>query len=271
MTTATDWAGPVGEVWAAEWRRTDRTFAGLAPHLDAAILAAVAAGPFTAVDIGCGAGATSIALAHARPDARVTGIDLSPGLVTVACERAANLPNAAFAAGDAVTEASAIRPDVLFSRHGVMFFTDPRSAFAGLRRAVAPGAPLVFSCFAAVADNSWATLAADLPPAAPGYAPGPFAFADAAFVQSLLDHTGWHAAEPRLVRFGYRAGEGDDPVADALSLLARIGPAARALRDAEPSRHQALLTRLRERLAAQRTGDVIDFPAAAWLWTARAA
>ena len=28
MTDASEWTGPVGDVWAAEWRRTDRSFAG---------------------------------------------------------------------------------------------------------------------------------------------------------------------------------------------------------------------------------------------------
>ncbi|MEG8054033.1 hypothetical protein QP185_13650 [Sphingomonas aerolata] len=50
---------------------------GLAPVLNAAILAA--AGPQTRkiVDIGCGAGATSLASAEALPDGQVIGIDLS--------------------------------------------------------------------------------------------------------------------------------------------------------------------------------------------------
>jgi len=38
MTSAGDWTGRVGHVWAAEWRRTDRSFADLARHLDAAIV-----------------------------------------------------------------------------------------------------------------------------------------------------------------------------------------------------------------------------------------
>ena len=37
MTSATDWTGRVGRTWAAEWQRTDRSFAKLSPHLDAAI------------------------------------------------------------------------------------------------------------------------------------------------------------------------------------------------------------------------------------------
>ena len=52
MTTAPEWQSGVGDAWAAEWRRTDRSFTGLAPHLDAAIRAHV---PTTgrAADVGC--------------------------------------------------------------------------------------------------------------------------------------------------------------------------------------------------------------------------
>ena len=158
MTSAIDWTGRVGQSWASEWHRTDRSFAGLTPHLDAAILASAPATPFRAIDIGCGAGSTSLALATARPDASVTGIDLSPDLLAVAGRRGAGRPNLAFRHGDAATIAHTLPPpDLLVSRHGVMFFADPAPAFAALRKACRPGATLVFSCFRDRADNPWAS------------------------------------------------------------------------------------------------------------------
>lgn len=270
MTSATDWSGRVGDVWAREWVRTDRSFADLARYLDAAILDAAPAGPFTALDIGSGAGATSLALATARPDATVIGVDLSPGLVDVARQRGAHLPNLRFETGDVVEHAAALRPDLLVSRHGVMFFPDPNTAFSALRRAAAPGARLVFSCFAGIEDNPWATVVSDTPVSATGYAPGPFAFADPEFVRSVLSKSGWVDLQTRRVRFAYRAGEGADPVEDAFSFFSRIGPAASALRDAAHTDRPALEARLRERLAAQRQGGAVDFPSAAWLWSATA-
>ena len=69
------WRGSVGDVWSEEWRRTDRSFAGLARYLDATILAAAPA-EGTAMDIGCGAGATSLALAEPRPDLTIVGTDI---------------------------------------------------------------------------------------------------------------------------------------------------------------------------------------------------
>ena len=83
MTSASDWQGTVGRSWAEEWRRTDVSFSELMPKLLSAI--AEEAGQ-EVVDIGCGAGELSIAVAEARPNATVTGIDISPDLITTASE-----------------------------------------------------------------------------------------------------------------------------------------------------------------------------------------
>lgn len=270
MTAAADWFGRVGEVWAAEWQRTDHTFADLATHLDAAILAAAPDGSFTALDIGCGAGTTALALARARPDATVVGVDLSAELLAVARQRGAGFPNLRFIHGDVTETAGQVRPDLLLSRHGVMFFLDPHAAFAALHDAAAPDARLVFSCFAAVEDNPWATLVTDAPSRSTGYVPGPFAFADAATTGSFLLSAGWRDASARRTGFHYRAGEGIDPVGAAMDLFTRIGPAASLLRDAAPADRPAIEARLRDRLTARRSGDTVDFPAAAWLWSAHA-
>ena len=94
-------------------------------------------------------------------------------------------------------------------------------------------------------------------------------FADPADSAALLAAAGWTATVER-VDFDYVVGAGHDPVADAVAFLSRIGPAASALRDTDPDGCQRLLVRLRERLNDQRLGDAVTFPAAAWLWTARA-
>ncbi len=276
MTDITEWSGAVGDVWAREWRRTDRSFAAMSPHLDAAILAAAPTDDFRAVDIGCGAGATSLALAAARPDAHITGVDVSPGLVAVAQERAAALPNLDFRVGNATDEIAALAPvDLFYSRHGVMFFPDPRATFAMIRTAAAAEARLVFSCFRAVSENAWASAlisaaGSDVPPASSTYEPGPFALADPEFVTAMLGDAGWRDVAHQPIDYLYRAGEGDDPVTDAIEFFRRIGPTARMLRTADPDAVPAMLDRLRALLESRRDGNAIDFPAAAWIWSARA-
>jgi SAM-dependent methyltransferase len=276
MTDAAQWQTNVGSVWAAEWRRTDRSFAGLSRQLDAAILAA-APGSGAVLDIGCGAGSTSLALAAARPTLSITGIDLSPELIAVAGERGAELPNLRFQVADASDPPPPIlggEHDLAVSRHGVMFFADPVSAFATIRTLLKPGAPLVFSCFQSPARNPWASEIAQAVGggalAASGDAPGPFAFADPDHVAALLRRAGWSDGHAQDVEYAYVAGEGSDPVGDALSFLGRIGPAARALATLGEAERPDALARLHAVLERRRQGEAVTFPAAAWIWTARA-
>ncbi|TPG15227.1 methyltransferase domain-containing protein [Sphingomonas koreensis] len=311
MTEASDWTGAVGDVWAAEWRRTDRSFVDFAPNLDTAILAAAPPGAGKVLDIGCGAGATSIALARARPDLAITGVDLSAGLLAVARQRAAGLQGAAdpsdgpgasadapgllrspekgddpvltaaplgtlsFAEGDAVAAAGHLAPiDLFVSRHGVMFFDDPVRAFAALHAAAAPGAALVFSCFRATALNPWmaeiVAAATGAPPAPRDDAPGPFAFADESRVATILANAGWIDARATPIDYTYHAGAGADPVGDAVSFFSRIGPSAPILRALLADQREATLARIAEVCERHRQADAIDFPAAAWIWSARA-
>lgn len=272
MTGAYEWTGAVGTAWAEEWRRTDRSFGDLTP----ALLDGGEIGEFaSALDIGCGAGKIACALARSRPNARVTGLDISQELIAVARMRGAGLANLAFEAGDAArwTARAGRRPDLLISRHGVMFFADPAAAFAHLRARSAPAARLRFSCFRAREDNGWvAAFESALPPpppADPG-APGPFAFADPGHVTAVLKAAGWRDLGFAQVDYAMIAGEGPDAADEALAYFQRIGPAARALRELPPAMRPSALERLREVIAAHDDGHRVAMPAAAWIVTARA-
>ncbi|MBV8238860.1 MAG: methyltransferase domain-containing protein [Sphingomonas sp.] len=279
MTNAQEWQGRVGNTWAEEWRLTDMSFAGLAAPLDAAI-AAAAPSSGRALDIGCGAGVTSLALAAARPGLSIVGVDLSEQLVAVARARARGIANLDYRTGNVVDFAEAThganRFDLAFSRHGVMFFADPAAAFRAIGGAIRPGGALVFSCFAAIARNPWAEeiavaagAAAPAPSPDGGYVPGPFAFSDPHFVRELLEQAGFSAPDPQLADYAYRTGEGVDAVERALHFFQRIGPAARLLAAIEPAQRAPVRERLRAFLAERERDGAVTFPAAAWIWTAR--
>jgi 2-polyprenyl-3-methyl-5-hydroxy-6-metoxy-1,4-benzoquinol methylase len=102
MTEAFEWSGRVGDAWAQEWRRTDRTLAPVGEALLREIAAQVAglAGP-RILDLGCGAGTICLALADMIPGADITGVDLSAALVAVARERAGGRLRLSFEVADA--------------------------------------------------------------------------------------------------------------------------------------------------------------------------
>ncbi|PCD02637.1 SAM-dependent methyltransferase [Sphingomonas spermidinifaciens] len=272
MTSGADWRTRVGDAWAAEWRRTDRSFVALDPTLLTAALSALGEGA-RVLDIGCGAGATSLAIAAARPDVEVTGVDLSAALVDAARSRAEG--RADFRVADAAALSDDVRYDRLVSRHGVMFFDDPVAAFLALRRVTMPGGRIVFSCFRERALNGWATEPAAAlgieAGAADGQAggPGPFAFARRDEVERLLTAAGWGDVRAGPVDYEYVAGDGPDAVGEAVALLRRIGPVARTIADSPHGAKRDLIERLAALCAARRFEGRVVFPAAAWIWTAR--
>lgn len=269
MTTGMDWQAQVGRSWAENYRLTDRSFTGLTERL----LERIAERRGNAVlDIGCGAGELSLAVARHRPGAQVVGVDLSDDLVAVAKERGAQHGNVSFEQADAARWSKAgFVPELLVSRHGVMFFPDPEAAFANLHAAAAVEAGLVFSCFRDPTENLWASELAgllELPPVPDPHAAGPFAFADRDHVGRILETAGWQDIAFEAVNFAYIAGKGEDPVEDALGLFRRIGPAAATLRALEGEDRSRAEGWIREWLSEHRSGDLVAFSAGAWIVTA---
>lgn len=268
-----EWTGQVGSTWAREWRRTDRSFGALTSHLlDPAATANFGA----ALDIGCGAGELACTLAQRVSAAGIHGIDISAELLAVARARCTALPNIGFEEADAAcwTAADGFRPDLLISRHGVMFFADPVAAFTSLREQAAPGARLRFSCFRSRQDNRWFTeLTAILPqpqPAPDPIAPGPFAFADAKRVEAILAAAGWREISFESFEYAMIAGEGVAAEEEAIEYFQRIGPVARAMRDLTESDRAVALDRLATVVGAHHDGNRISLPAAAWIVSAEA-
>ena len=269
--TGPEWATASGDAWAELWEHTDRGLAGLAPHLLSAILARSPHGAFRAFDVGAGPGSTTIALADERPDAAIVACDISPSLVQVAQGRTTDRPNVEVVLGDAAEVAEQRGPfDLIFSRHGVMFFPDPVEAFRRLNASTAGGGSFVFSCFRDWRANPWASELAvavaghSLP--SPGREPSGFAFADPDYVGDILASSGWADAEPTAVDFAYVAGS----VEDAMTFLTRIGPASVLLRSLPDEEQESARNRMRQVLEANLDGSTVNFPAAAWIWSAKA-
>jgi SAM-dependent methyltransferase len=153
------------------------------------------------LDIGCGGGGTTTAIAQAvAPSGEVLGIEISPDLTTAFTQRAndAGVSNIHFICADAATVQLADAPfNRLFSRFGSMFFADPHKAFANLHSLLRPGARIDLAVWGPPCDNLWMVEMmgvvrryVDIPPAIPR-TPGPFAFEDLDYLNEILASGGF--------------------------------------------------------------------------------
>jgi len=266
------WNEAAGQTWA---ELQDVLDTQLQP-MGAAVQAALALRPGErVVDVGCGCGQTTLALAEAvGSDGLALGVDISEPMLAIARGRIAGRPQVRFEHADAQThtfEAAAF--DALHSRFGVMFFEDPSAAFANLRRALKPGGRLAFLCWRTPAENPVMTapMAAAqpyLPPAEPPVpgAPGPFAFADPERVRSILASAGFVDVEIK----PQDMPAGGNTLDETLALSMRIGPLGRMLRENPQVDAKAVVADVRKVLAAHLDAQGRVFMGSAtWIVTAR--
>ena len=142
--------------WLANLNDFESTIASVGDALLAR--AAYSAGEHV-LDIGCCGGATSLAIAEAvQPGGEVLGIDISPDLIAATTRRAAaaGIANARFVCADAASVTLPDSPyDRLFSRFGSMFFADPISAFANLRKLLDLGGRIDLAVWGPPQQNPW--------------------------------------------------------------------------------------------------------------------
>lgn len=262
------WSGQAGDIWVAQQTRLDNQLAPLGLTTVAAL--APSRGEVIA-DIGCGAGQTTQQITErVAPDGRALGVDVSTPMVALAKKR---FPDLSFTEADAATYQFPEKLDAVFSRFGVMFFTDPVAAFKNLASQLRPGGRLAFVCWRAPDENPIMTLPMQaavqaglpkpLPPDDP-YAPGPFAFANKERTQGLLEKAGFKGVSlaPHDERIGGNDLEG------ALELALHVGPLGRLLRE-QPQLRDSVIDAVRDALRPFETGGKVMLPSATWIVTAR--
>jgi SAM-dependent methyltransferase len=266
------WNGSSGEAWVNGQSLLDATYVNFEPLLVAQVESMRAR---RVLDIGCGSGATTFAIArHLGSGGAVTGLDISGPLVELARERAARAGlNAEFVLADAQTHDFAqARYDLAVSRFGVMFFEDPVAAFANVRAALLPGGGLRAIAFRAASENPFMTTAeraagpllSDVAPRRPD-APGQFAFANGGRVRSILAAAGWSDVDlaPIDVPCAF-------PASELTGYFTRLGPVAPVLRAADDATRARVTGLVHEAFAPFVQGDEVRFVAACWMISATA-
>jgi SAM-dependent methyltransferase len=260
------------ERWVAVWPKRERLTDAISEYLlDAAALRLGE----RVLDIGCGGGETSIDLARAvSPGGAVLGVDISRTLLQQVAEpRVAALGlDIRFQVADAQTsDFGGERFDAVFSRFGVMFFSDPTAAFANILKALKRGGRLAFVCWRPPSENPHMTapfkavehLLPPLPPSDP-LAPGPFAFADPERVRRILAEAGFGEIAIR----PYDAQVGGWSLEDRMVIAERVGPLGEVLRenpDLRPQVRDAVAAELRRHTGAD---GKVRMDAAVWVVTA---
>jgi SAM-dependent methyltransferase len=257
--------------WIDHQARYDR----MLEPFTALILQAAAVRPGGHVlDIGCGCGATTLAVAPLAAPGQAVGIDLSGPMLARARAgaEAAGLGNAVFEQADAQVHAlEPARFDTVISRFGMMFFADPVAAFTNIRSAARPGGTLVFVCWQPLAANQWllvpgAALAEHVPPVVQeqGDGPGMFAFADPDRVRQVLAAAGWRDIEITPERISMLLGGGGS-VDDAVEFL-RTGSIGRTmLAGADAGTIDRAVASVAAAFAGHADADGVRLGAAVWL------
>ena len=276
MSTPSDeqtrrWNSAPGLAWVEMQAVLDQTYAPLETLLVDAVAAVSAA---RVLDVGCGTGATTLAVARRlAPKDGCVGVDISEPMIAAARARAererlqatficANAQEHAFDPG---------RVDMLISRFGVMFFDDPVRAFANLRRAGRSGVELRCIAWRSAAENPFMTTAEraaapllpNLPPRTPD-APGQFGFANAQRVHGILKDSGWTGIDlqPLDVVCTF-------PEKELVRYLTRIGPVSLALQDADDDARARVIETIRPAFDPFVHGADVRFVAACWMIGAR--
>lgn len=261
------WNGTAGNAWVEAQDLLDGV---LRPLED--LLAKEVAGRRRVLDVGCGTGATTVAIA--RGGAECVGVDISATMIAAAEARAERAGvDARFLTADAGShEFDPGTFDAVASRFGVMFFADPTAAFTTLRRAAADGAALRMIVWRDITENPFMTTAEtaaapllpDLPARDPD-GPGQFAFADPGKVEHVLSEAGWRDPDLRAVDV-----ECVFPESELVGYFTRLGPVGMALTTADASTREAVATAVRPAFDPYVHGDEVRFTAACWLVTATA-
>jgi SAM-dependent methyltransferase len=266
------WNGVAGRGWVEAQELLDRLFK---PFEDLLVEAVSAGSVSRVLDVGCGTGGTTLAVARLLgAKGRCTGIDISDPMLAAARTRAEqeSMP-ASFIRANAQTHA--FEPasfDMIISRFGVMFFDDSVRAFANLRRAARDDAGLRFIAWRSAVENPFMTTAeraaAPLLPNLPARrpdAPGQFAFADRRRVHGILEESGWAGIDIRPIDVACTL-----PEQELVRNVSRLGPLGRILHETDEQTRKEVLATVRAAFDPYVHDAEVRFTAACWMVSARA-
>lgn len=269
------WNEDAGPIWVDQRETMDAMFD---PILHRTLTQAELREGHSVLDIGCGAGTSTLAIADQIGETgHVTGIDISATLLEAAQTRSLGRTNVGLLDADAQTHPFVPQSaDAIISRFGVMFFDNSQAAFENMAAALRADGIISFSAWNAIADNPFFTLPAQIArqilgpvPKSDPDAPGPFAFRDPEYLEVMLKSAGLNA-NIDVVDEALVCSEGPRALAKTMCL---IGPAQLAIthHGADQKAQGILLDALTEALSIYETDIGLSIPARINYVTARKA
>jgi SAM-dependent methyltransferase len=268
------WNGRSGARWVRHQASLDRV---MAPIGSLAIERAAVSPGERVIDVGCGCGATTLALASkVGVSGSVLGADVSAPMLARARERARGLGlgQVDWVEADASTHAFPVNADLVFSRFGVMFFRSPIVAFANLRRALRPGGRLVFASWRSLELNDWMTVpmtaaATVVPPEVPlaPHQPGPFSLSDEERLRSIVASAGFVDTLYEPIVHDLVLGE---DVESATDFSLDAGPTSRLLLHADDQVRARVRAAVKQALQPHLGSKGVTLRAATWVVRAHA-
>ena len=232
------------------------------------------------LDVGCGWGDTAIKLARkVGPQGRVVGLDCCDSFLQKGRDdaKSAGLKNLEFLCADVQTHPFKPEYDLCFSRFGMMFFASPVVAMRNIRKALKPGAELMFIVWRRIEDNPWLGIPKQialqfLPP--PGEdaktcGPGPFSMASQDVVTAQLKAAGYTDIKFDRVDGPVMVGKNAE---EAMQFQLALGPAGEIFREAgelADRKRGEIEQALRQELARFEKNGEITMDSSSWTIRAR--
>ncbi|WP_315743295.1 MULTISPECIES: class I SAM-dependent methyltransferase [unclassified Bradyrhizobium] len=267
------WNGVGGQRWVERQAALDHM---LTPIQERLIARAEIQPGERVVDIGCGCGATMIAVADkVGAGGQVVGVDVSAPMLVRANDLAPADAPVTFMQGDAmVHHFTAASADLVISRLGTMYFADPVRAFLNIHTALRSEGRIAFACWGELHDNPWALeplqAVYDHVPKLPGlapHAPDDFAFASRDWVEHVLGEVGLRRIRFEHCELPLDMGA-DGGLEGAASTALAIGPACRAVAGQRTEAVAAAATAVKAALSRYARAETVLVPASFWIVTA---
>jgi len=209
------------------------------------------------LDVGCGTGETLTYTSKIiDKSSKITAIDISQSMIEFAQNKLAKQPNFnqyAFIVDDAQTHTfNKNYYDLLISRFGMMFFSNPLLAFKNLYHSLKKGGQMFFCTWSGIRENDFfgiplMTLSNYLNISIPNFdnQPGPMSLSEPTLIKSLLKNSGFIDTKVVTKKVNLVGLENMD---QQLFILLNIGPAGRLFKEYKLDQDKKKVSILKERL-----------------------